>query len=249
MRSHVDGKLTLVICLVGLGTRFTEKGYPEPKFLLPLHDKRSMLAVIVAELIKIQRPRRLIAVVNDRYREKSGEILEDLGPLGLTQDGLHFVPLTRGQAETAAIAARNLVEDGDGARPIVFHNGDTLLYGRNLGEVGDRLVDAVGLIDVFEADSLAYSYVEVDGTGGAMRIAEKQLISPWATTGFYGFRNPELYLDAYNDSTFTGEEYISAVYQTVIDRGGRVEILNAGPAGTDILGTPEEYEAYLARSQ
>jgi len=226
---------TLVLCMAGLYRRFREAGYTTPKFLLTVQG-RTILSIIVDAL----DPKSLVLVANERDRGHEAAIRDAVGRCRLL-----WVGDTGGQAETAAIGARAV--EGDG--PIVFHNVDTILRGRDLEAVGRRLAEADGYIDVFDSDEPVFSYVAVED-GRIVEIREKVVISRHATTGLYGFASAEAYLRACDATSQRsgGEFYISDVYQTLLDRGARL-VINDTSEGheTLVLGTPRQYESYVAR--
>jgi dTDP-glucose pyrophosphorylase len=234
---------TLVLCMAGTYRRFREAGYVTPKFLLPVGD-RSVLQLVIEGL----QPERLLLVANVRDRPHEEAIREVLALSGVPEAGLCFIGDTSGQAETAAIGATQCQELG-WLGPLVFHNIDTVLRGRSLDHIGARLAKVAGFIDVFDSDSAAYSYVTIEA-GRVTRIAEKIVISRHATTGLYAFATPAAYLEAAQATTArsAGEFYISDVYETMLARG---DVIAAEPATssqqTIILGTPSEYEQYIAQ--
>lgn len=227
---------TLALCMAGLYRRFREAGYTTPKFLLPLQG-RPILAHIVDELA----PTNLLLVAN-RRDEPHAEAIAACAPGA----ALRFIGDTEGQAQTAMEAARLAIEQGWGGRPFVLHNVDTILYDRDLDAIGRILSVSDGFIDVFDADSPAYSYVRVDESHRVLEMAEKIVISRHATTGLYGFASPEAYLrDAANTTERTkGEFYVSNVYAHMLANGADIRI-DPTPRRTVILGTPAEYEAHL----
>jgi UDP-N-acetylglucosamine diphosphorylase / glucose-1-phosphate thymidylyltransferase / UDP-N-acetylgalactosamine diphosphorylase / glucosamine-1-phosphate N-acetyltransferase / galactosamine-1-phosphate N-acetyltransferase len=226
---------TLALCMAGLYRRFRDAGYTTPKFLLPL-EAETILGQIVRELA----PERLLLVANQRDLPHEAAI-QAAAPGGC----LRFIGDTGGQAETAAVAARLALERGWGG-PIVFHNVDTILYDRDLSQIGTALKTADGFIDVFRSDSPRFSYAALDGRK-VTQIAEKKVISPWATTGLYGFASPEYFIAA-ADRTQTrthGEFYISDVYHQLLQEGATIHS-DAQDKRTLVLGTPAEYEAYTS---
>ena len=137
---------SLVLCMAGLYRRFREAGYTTPKFLLTVQG-RTILSIIVDAL----DPKSLVLVANECDRCHEAAIRDAVGRCRLL-----WVGDTGGQAETAAIGARAV--EGDG--PIVFHNVDTILYDRDLGQIGRILTESDGFIDVFDAYADAEAFLK-----------------------------------------------------------------------------------------
>ena len=230
----------LVLCMAGLYSRFRSAGYTTPKFLLTIEGE-TILARIVREL----SPAALVLVANERDAPHEDAIRAACAAGGRSDADLHFVGDTSGQAETAAIGARRAAALGH-TGPLVFHNVDTVLLQRHLPSIGAILDDADGFIDVFDNDSPAYSYVAVEGSR-VTDIAEKVVISRHATTGLYGFRSAAYYLEqaAATTGRSRGEFYVSDVYRQMLDTGADIRIDPCSRPAI-VLGTPAEYEAWIA---
>lgn len=232
----------LVLCLAGKGSRFTEKGYATPKYLLKLQNKKSILENILSELCigpKVQ----LKLILNNDNKKWSNEINQLLANEGYNFE-LKHVSDTRGQAHTALIASE-MVEN---SKPIFFFNGDTIIKGRNLAEISEEITNNClsGTIDTFFAEDNHFSYVKVENEI-VTEIKEKIVISNMATTGLYGFKNSSYYQKFYkklrNDKS---EEYISDVYNKMLENKEKIKnYFYEISEDTIILGTPEEYEAWL----
>ncbi len=230
-------KPTIALCMAGLYRRFRDAGYTTPKYLLPLEGK-PILAHVADDLAEHDG---FLAVANVRDQGFEAAIRACL-PDGAR---VEFIGDTSGQAETADVAARYIEEQGWGHRPLLFHNVDTLVRGRDLTSMARWLTAVDGVIDVFASTSPAFSYVDAAPDGRVSRIVEKVVIGPWATSGLYGFRSASHYrkLAARTTARSGGEFYISDVYGRLMDDGGHVLALPARAEDTIVLGTPAEYEA------
>lgn len=238
---------TLALCMAGVYRRFRDAGYQTPKFLLPIPGSRpTILGTIASELVGERPSGARVLLVANRRDEAHADAIRAAVPGGVLQ----FVGDTDGQARTAMVAAQLALDLGWGGEPFVLHNVDTVLYDRDLDAIGEVLRGCDGFIDVFDADSPAYSYVKLDAAGFVTEMAEKVVISRHATTGLYGFRSPEAYLAAAEATTgrSSGEFYVSDVYAAMLARGARIRV-DPTPRRTLILGTPAEYEAHLAESR
>jgi len=225
----------LVICMAGLNTRFHDVGFDIPKYLLPW-GKYTIIHAILKELGKFDEV-LLLANKRDMYFKK--ELVDTIKSLGLTEDNIHYIGDTNGQGHTAYIGA-SLVKNK--TQPFFVHNADTLLIGRKFKDIEDVLAD--GYIDVFVANNPKYSYVR-SKDGLVTEIVEKSAISPFASSGLYGFHSAEMYEEMYESVSqgFTGKElYIANVLDYMIKQGkciGLNELNNQYE--TIVLGSPQEY--------
>ncbi len=235
---------TLVLCMAGRYSRFRAAGYTTPKFLLTVQGE-TILSWIVREL----DPDRVVCVVNTRDEAHLDAVVSEVASRASGPDRAVHVcatPDTEGQAVTAILGAE-AVEDVGWDGPVVFHNIDTVLRGRDLPAIIARLRGCDGVIDVFPHHAPIYSYCAVDGDK-VTAIAEKQVIGPWATSGMYGFRDAATYLRHARGTTHRskGEFYVSDVYRTMLDAGCDLRVSPARLQDTIVLGTPAEYEAWVA---
>ena len=241
--------MDVAFCMAGIYRRFREAGYTTPKYLLPLDDGRCVLGRILDGLLDRQVVRHVACVANRRDAEHAAAITAELAARSIPSQALRLIGDTAGQADTAVEACRLLDDLGSpGDAPVAFHNVDTVVEGRDLAAVAQALRSAAGWIDTFNSDSPAFSYVAAGADGRVSAIVEKQVISDRATTGLYAFASRSAYRQrAAGPWPAHGERYISGVYQRMIEDG---EVVLAGrsaaAARTLVLGTPAEYEAYMA---
>lgn len=240
--------MNLVLCMAGLYRRFREAGYDQPKFLLAWRGS-TVLGAILDRLLAGGHFSSVTLIGNRRDAAHRPAVEAELRRLGLPRDALVLIGDTVGQAETACLGIAELQRRWAPAdRRVVFHNIDTVLEGRDFSSVADILARDDGFIDTFFAGSSAYSYVRLGEDGRVTDIAEKVVISPYATSGLYGFSSMDRYLEDYASCRWAGgERYISAIYRTMLDRGAGIRT-NAGSMGegTIVLGTPAEYQAERA---
>jgi len=133
--------------------------------------------------------------------------------------------------------------------PTFVHNADTIIRGRRIDFIADDLTSKYdAYVDVFVGNSPKYSYVRAyENT--VVEIVEKKQISPYASSGFYGFMNSHLYLEYYNKlAEKDGELYIADVMQSMIQSNKQV-FMNplGGEQETIVLGSPQEYGIEIAR--
>lgn len=244
--------MILTLCMAGFNTRFHNAGFDVPKYLLPWENGVIVSAILDAFNAK-ETFSRVLLVANQRDRYFMDSLVKAVDHVGITQDDIIYVPDTRGQAHTAALAAQLILERArDAHEPIAFHNADTILVGRDWRWIAEQLATRNVFVDVFPASSNAYSYVALH-EGRVSRIVEKKVISPFASSGLYAFQDAQSYLNAFEKhaeqvSDTNGEIYISNLIQTMISDGADVFINELNhDASTTVLGKPEEYGLELAR--
>lgn len=234
---------SLVLCMAGLYRRFREAGYDRPKYLLDWQGG-TILDRIIETMTTDGAYDILLLVANSRDLAHRDILGAHAAKANVAQHRIMFIEDTGGQAETAFISAQQLIAMGAGNDPVVFHNIDTILEGRDHQMLVRGLEFAEGHIDLMRAADPAYSYVALDAMKLVTEIAEKRVISNHATTGLYGFQSPEFYVEAFQAAKPSTEFYISDVYRALLDKSAFI-LGEYPPAGarTIILGTPAEYEA------
>ena len=232
----------LVICMAGLNTRFHDVGFDIPKYLLPWREE-----TIIYEILKqLGTFDEVLLLANKRDVYFMPDLIKTIEPLGLGKNNIHYIGDTNGQAHTAYIGA-SLLKNRQ--QTFFVHNADTLLMGRDFKSIESAMSDAY--VDVFIANNPKYSYVR-SKDGLVTEIAEKSSISPFASSGLYGFYNAQLYEKMYEalSENFTGKEmYIANVLDYMIKNNNLFVGLNElnNSYETIVLGTPQEYGLEIAR--
>lgn len=226
---------TLILTMAGKYTRFRNEGYRLPKYLLPW-GSRTILSEILYQMLGSGAFESVFLVANLADIDYMGHVRGIMRYHGIDAANLILTPDTKGQAETASIGLKQAITTGHVRGPVVFHNIDTILYGRDFDRMNRLLETNSGYVDVFRSNSHDYSYV-LAPNGRVEAIGEKILISSLATSGLYGFASPQVFEDSY-----TGQGYISDVYATMLSGGQSIVIGDThSEADTVVLGTPEEY--------
>jgi dTDP-glucose pyrophosphorylase len=234
-------EVNLIICMAGYNTRFHDVGFDIPKYLLPWNG-----TTIIHDILKnFGDVHQTVLVANKRDVYFKEQLLETIQPLGLNEGSIIYIGDTKGQAHTAEIGLTQLLRS---SLPTFIHNADTVVSGRNLGMIANLLNHYDAYIDVFVGNSPKYSYVRAyEDT--VLEIVEKKQISPYASSGLYGFSSANLYKQFYNRCVQQSEElYISDVMQKMISATKKV-FMNSlgGNQDTIVLGSPQEYGIEIAR--
>ena len=235
-------EVNLVICMAGYNTRFHDVGFDIPKYLLPWNGK-----TIIHEILQNLGPtKQTVLVANNRDMYFKDDLVNAIEPLGLNANNILYIGDTRGQAHTAAIGMTQIEHM---MLPTFIHNGDTIISGRNFDEILHLMNDWFDIyIDVFVGNSPKYSYVRAY-EGIVAEIVEKKQISPYASSGFYGFSSAALYMNHHHKAVQEKDElYVSDIIQNMIKDDLRACMNGLGNyQETVVLGSPQEYGIEIAR--
>jgi NDP-sugar pyrophosphorylase family protein len=238
--------LSIVIPMAGKGSRFQERGYRDPKPLIPIHGKP--MIQLVVDSVRPARDARFVFLVLREHLERYGleKRLTGWAP------GAVVIPLdgtTEGAACTVLLAEPSL----DPREPMMIVNSDQWIDASI-----DRFLDAAdaqgtdGLIMTMEANTREWSYAKTDGRGRVVRVAEKEVISNEATVGIYHFRRASDFLVGARamiaaDDRVNGEFYVAPVYNHLIRADRKIGTFSIGSVGRGMhsMGTPELLEAFL----
>lgn len=248
-----EEKMFLVICMAGMNTRFHDVGFDVPKYLLPWRNG-SVLDGILEGMDCSNNFSKVILLPNKRDYYFKDELLNVIKQYDLSEKDVCYIPDTPGQAHTAAIGAQILGRSqGFFDVPVAYHNADTIIAGRDFKNIAVELKRRDCFVDIFPASESAYSYVATVGNR-VVRIVEKEVISPFASSGFYAFRSASFYLDAFNSllrTKETGESkelFIAEVIDHLANTGKNVFVNDLNRSiETTVLGTPKEYGIQWAK--
>lgn len=229
-------KPNVLIPMAGFGSRFIEKGYSLPKPLIKIFGK-PMIQLVVESL---NLDANYIFVVQKEHRTKYNldNVLNAIVP------GCKIVEVN-GPTEGAAVTslmAKDLINNDT---PLIISNSDQVIIWDSL--VFQSLLASQGVIALFSDTDPKWSYAKLSD-GLVTEVAEKNVISEYATVGVYGFRSGREYVKYVEqmiakDIRTNGEFYIAPVYNEIISDGQMVL-----PYFVDKmhgLGTPEDMNNYI----
>lgn len=241
-------RIQLVIPMAGLGSRFSQAGYPVPKPLIEIHGI-PMYRVVVDNLIH-ESVASLIILCPKKWG-LSNKIFELGSAYGVPVNVVEVEGLTEGPASTVWLAKPYLNPD----LPVVVANSDQYIDA-DLSEFYDGVSgpSSACVILCMEDSDKKWSYVRQSSEGLVEEVREKQVISNLATVGVYGFSSAAVMLGAFQemfsakDSTL-GEYYVAPAYNYIIKHGHPVSVVNLGPVGTVMhgLGIPVDFELFLKK--
>jgi hypothetical protein len=228
--------------MAGLGSRFKVKGYLPSKFRILVRG-RPLMEWSILSLRAFFEQQFIFACLDE---ENGDWIRSTAAALGIAQvDVAKRSSVSRGQAETAFDALAHV----DLSQPLWIYNIDTFVtpYAMRPQDLGA----AAGCVPAFHCIEPNMSFVRYGAGNDVIEIAEKRLISSWATVGLYGFRSAacfgEYYQEAYGRGRLRityGERYVAPIYEILIASGERVVAPRLETTDVNILGTPAQILNY-----
>ncbi len=243
MSAATDWKLNVVMPMAGLGSRFRDAGYKLPKPLIDVMG-RPMYAW-ATESLPLDKSTRLIFILLASQPE-CPELTRDIqqryakhSPIVVT------VPeLTAGQAITV-LRAKKFINNNE---PLLIHNADTAF------DVDHSWVESAwrdgldGALLVFNSNEKRWSFSRENAAGFVDEVREKEVISPWASTGTYWFRRGADFVRMAESRLNSGrreaaEYYVGPLYNDMIATGSKVK--NFPIRKLYCFGTPDDLTATL----
>lgn len=237
--------------MAGLGVRFVDAGYSKAKPFIDVAGKPMILRVL--DSLGLERKElNLICILREEHVKAEPEtisVLRDSYGAKLVT----VTEVTEGPACTVLLAEPRLAPNG----PLLVVNSDQI-FDMSLQEVIDdsieRDLDGSILTFVDESRDPKWSYAATNDSGFVTKTAEKEPISKFATVGVYLFRRASEFVRQAKKMIDEGrrsnkEFYVAPVYNYFIAEDKRIGIYNIPSEKVHIVGTPQELERYLKRTQ
>lgn len=237
-------KMTVIITMAGLGSRFRKAGYTVPKYMIEARGKTLFEWSMDSLLDYNKYVSKYVFVV--RTEDNSADFIRNkCAVYGIRNIELVEIDhITDGQATTCMLAMPYCDPD----EAIMVYNIDTYVepYEMKYSDIsGD------GHIPCFHADGDHWSFVKLDKNGRVTEVREKVRISDNCTLGAYYFSSARLYQNLYNEyyadssKIEKNEKYIAPLYNFMIEKGMPVTISIVDAKKVHVLGTPEELQLFL----
>jgi dTDP-glucose pyrophosphorylase len=234
--------ISYLICAAGEGSRLRDVSPHRSKTLLKLrgktlleHSLKSLPLRTGDEIVFLHR------LAGDDF-SRAQAVLEKFSrygrivPLGLDR-------LTSGQAETA-YHARTVISHSR----IAIYNTDTSFRSRDL-KIALHQHDFDGVAPCYKAPGESWSFFKTVDDGPffkATDVQEKKRISDWCSTGFYYFKDADLFFSEVAGILERGpqkqELYVAPLYARWIAAGRDVRVVDCEEFKP--MGTPEQVQAF-----
>lgn len=234
--------MILVIPMAGEGSRFMKDGYNTVKPLIEFQGK-TMVEHVIEPFKKYGKITKIVAIIRKDHIENY-DLANRLKAIDSTIETVTIAELTEGAACSILLAKEHINNDQE----LAICNCDNIIETQTLDIPKD------GKIYTFEVDdaSTKWSYAKLDENGYVLEVAEKQPISTHATAGLYMWKRGSDFVRAAESMIaqnirYNNEFYLAPVYNQNIKAGQKIEIEEV--VDVNIVGTPEDLDAYLAKSE
>jgi len=233
--------MQILIPMSGAGSRFASCGYTKPKPLIEFFGK----TMIEHVLHNLNLDNEFTLCVLRSHYDSDPDLFHKLGKQVAKLNLVFVDTITRGAAETCLLAKKYINPES----PLIIANCDQCMkWDQKDFENHLSGNDLDGCMFTFFKDSPAYSYVEIDSDGLAIRTAEKQVISTHATTGIYVWTKGIDFIWAAEsmirkDIRVNNEFYVCPVYNENIAKSQRIGIYEKVEHWP--IGTPADLEAFI----
>ena len=240
--------MNLILTMAGKYSRFKLFGSNVPKYLLPL-GSGTVLVEIIKNLLASKSFNEIYLIANKQDQLFYPVLKSILQIFNIPVKNLIYIDDTRSQLETA-IHASNLMSKEAQNSPVVIMNIDTVT--RNRGRFF-RLVKESGsdegVVDVFNASSLQYSFVHPGDNFSVLSISDAKAVSNLACSGLYGFGSFDaMERDAIELMMKSPGANFTKLYNYMIEKNKKIMFHESGDKrDTVVLGTPEEYVINMHR--
>lgn len=237
--------------MAGLSSRFAAAGYKRPKYYLEIGEMNLFQASLKGFSEYFNSDGFCFIFLEKFVDEQT--IRDWSEQIGLPRSNCMTVSLsapTKGQAETVLYGVEATTGLSDEAEEVIIFNIDTIYHDFRKPDYGPA-----NYLDVTNLQGSQWSFVDPDPNYlyRARRVVEKERISNLCSVGLYGFCSSQTFYSNYT-SLYRGvhnqkEEYVAPVYQKIIDNGSPVAFREFPNQRFDFVGTPKEYENYVATLQ
>ncbi|WP_340616510.1 glycosyltransferase family 2 protein [Xenorhabdus entomophaga] len=235
--------------MAGLSSRFFSAGFDKPKYMLDAHGK-TLFEHSVLSFTNYFGSKKFVFIVRDIY-DTIQFVTNKVKYLGIKDYYIHVLKHeTRGQAETVALALKNLPNHHLNDSITIF-NIDTFrpnfIYPKNK-------LDADGYLEVFIGSGNNWSYVKsYNESEFVERTTEKIPVSNLCSTGLYYFSKATDYINAFEfmasldpQEWINNELYIAPMYNCLIKEGKKIKFNIIEREKVIFCGTPSEYYNFLS---
>jgi len=235
-----EPKINVVIPMAGLGSRFSEKGYLEPKPLIKIFGEPMIKWVHR----NIGLDANYIFIVQRQHDEQfnATSVIREFCP----DAQFVFLDKVTDGAARSLLMAKELINNDT---PLFIVNSDNMIEWNNIHTIQSLLDSGVdgGIITTY-GEGPKWSYASLDADGFVTKTAEKIEISNNATTGHYYWAKGKFFVESAEkmiekNIRYNNEFYIAPVYNECIEKGRKIVTCPCEKFWS--VGTPEDLDNFI----
>lgn len=231
--------MIIIIPLGGVGKRFSDYGFKDPKPLIRVQGKKIISWVLSS--LKLTDKDRVYILYNPILEEYNFE-----RRVLAKHNNVNFFKLpksTKGPVETISLFCnfmqKEIINDN-----VFILDGDTF-YSKNIISSLRNKKNSCILYFLTNEKKPIYSYIKIDKKNRVTDIAEKVRISKNANIGYY-FSSFDI-LKKFSSKTIkvkSKKAYVSDIYRVMLDNNVRIDSLKISNKDINILGTPDQIKIF-----
>jgi len=236
--------MNIIIPICGLGKRFVDAGYDQPKPLINIFNKKMIVHIL--DKLQLNTDDKLFIIFHSSLEEFNfSHIIKELYPR------YHLIPIshrTNGAAETVLFGIEYILYNNlSTLKNTLIIDCDTMYNVNILKKLRNIDTNAVIYFEDLGCNPL-YSYIQLDNKNIITNIIEKEKISNNANTGAYYFSNIDELADMCkyvitNNIKFKNEFYMSCVIKQMLKISSFIGIKISRDHYISV-GTPQELEHF-----
>lgn len=236
--------MNILIPLGGLGKRFADEGFVDPKPLIKLEGKEMILHAIDSLGID---GKFLFVVRKTNYSERLIDILKKAKPNCIVKE---IDYLTEGPASSALLMKEYINTDED----LLIANCDQVMWWN--GEHFKNCIQNThydGMIVTYYSNTPKNSYARLNREGDVVEVKEKEVISNISLNGIHYWKQGKDFIFSAEeminkkDKSINGEYYIGPTYNYMIKHNKKVGIFHIPDTMHNSVGTPDDLREYLRK--
>jgi len=237
-----DEELNILIPMAGLGKRFSDRGFTNPKPLIDVDGVPMIERAINSLGIK---GNYIFILKKSKYSLDIKASIKNIKPNSLIRE-IDYT--TQGPATTC-----NLVRDViDSSSSLIIGNCDQIMWWNGGSFVNFCSYEEYdGVVVTYFCDETKNSYAKIDKYGMVTEIREKQVISNISLNGIHYWKQGCDFISSYdkmvenNDRAPNGEFYVGPSYNYMIKEGKNIGIYHLPKIQHHAVGTPDDLREYL----
>lgn len=231
--------------MAGLGSRFSEAGYKDPKPFIKVIDK-PMIELVIKNLTPSLKHRFIFIMQKTCWNEYPAEDLFN-AVCNSDYEVVLIDGLTDGAAQTVLCASDFI----DNNNPLMIANSDQFVQ-TSIDEYISGGSDFDGFVMTMNATDPKWSYARLENDY-IVEIVEKEVVSNIATVGIYNFKTGSSFVESAKEMIFEqdkskGEYYVAPVYTRLANKGLKIKSICIGSDKDAMcgLGIPDDLNNFIS---